>query len=83
MTTKLTLTLDDKVIRSAKKYASRKGKSLSKMVEVYLKNVSSDDTTDNNLSQRVIRLKGVIRLPKDFDYKNELSKQLSSKYNKR
>ncbi|MEO6869719.1 MAG: DUF6364 family protein, partial [Ginsengibacter sp.] len=37
MTTKLTLTIEDKVISSAKKYAQKKGKSLSHLVENYLK----------------------------------------------
>ena len=37
MTTKLTLTIEEKVISSAKKYAQKKGKSLSNLVENYLK----------------------------------------------
>jgi len=36
MTTKLTLTIEDTVIDSAKKYARQKGKSLSDIVENYL-----------------------------------------------
>lgn len=34
MTTKLTLTIDDSVIDSAKKYARHNGKSLSGIVEI-------------------------------------------------
>ena len=41
MTTKLTLTIEDKVIDSAKEYAKLKGKSLSHLVENYLKSISS------------------------------------------
>ena len=37
MITKLTLTIEDSVISSAKKYATKKGKSLSAIVENYLK----------------------------------------------
>ena len=40
MTTKLTLRLDDTVIRKAKKTASRKGVSLSRMVEDYFKAIA-------------------------------------------
>ncbi len=42
MTTKLTLTLDDRVIDRAKVYARRNRVSLSKMVEFYFKSVSDD-----------------------------------------
>jgi predicted HicB family RNase H-like nuclease len=37
MTTKLTLTIDDAVINTAKNYAQKTGKSLSSIVENYLK----------------------------------------------
>ncbi|HMA99869.1 MAG TPA: DUF6364 family protein [Spirochaetota bacterium] len=41
MGTKLTLTLDDSIIRNAKKYAKTNKISLSKMVEFYFKYISS------------------------------------------
>ena len=41
MTTKLTLTIDDAVIVTAKKYAKMKGKSLSGLVENYLMTLGS------------------------------------------
>ncbi|WP_369817392.1 DUF6364 family protein [Pedobacter sp. Leaf41] len=37
--TKLTLTIEDTVIDSAKKYARQKGKSLCDIVENYLKSI--------------------------------------------
>ncbi len=40
MSTKLTLTLDKSVIESAKKYAKSQGRSLSNLIEDYLKAVS-------------------------------------------
>lgn len=40
MVTKLTLTIDEDVIVKAKKYAQKKNRSVSKIVEEYLKNVS-------------------------------------------
>ena len=43
MLTKLTLTIDEKVISRAKKYALNKNKSISRMVEEYL-DVISDNT---------------------------------------
>jgi len=82
MTTKLTLTIEEKVISSAKKYAQKKGKSLSNLVENYLKSISSKETDLNALSPRVIKLMGVIKLPTDFNYKTELGNSLSKKYKK-
>ena len=80
MTTKLTLTMEDKVIDSAKKYARRKGKSLSDIVENYLKSISTQEAITDDLSPKVARLKGVIKLPEDFDYKKEIGNALVKKY---
>lgn len=82
MTTKLTLTIEDKVISSAKKYAQKKGKSLSHLVENYLKSISVNDGSNLTISPRVSKLRGIISLPNDFDYKSELSNALSKKYKK-
>ena len=82
MTTKLTLTIEEKVISSAKKYAQKKGKSLSNLVENYLKSISSKEPDLNAISPKVSKLMGVIKLPADFDFKSELGNSLSKKYNK-
>lgn len=42
MNTKLTLTIEQSVIEKAKKYASQKGRSLSDIVENYLKVVTKE-----------------------------------------
>ncbi|WP_295792851.1 DUF6364 family protein [Mucilaginibacter sp.] len=80
MTTKLTLTIDDTVIDSAKKYARRKGKSLSGIVENYLKSISIQDESKSVLSPKVAKLMGSVKLPEDFDYKKELGSALLKKY---
>ena len=49
MTTKLTLTMEDEVISSTKKYARQKGKSLSDIVENYLKSISTVEITTEDL----------------------------------
>ncbi len=84
MTTKLTLTIEGKVIDSAKKYAQNKGKSLSHLVENYFKSITINPKENNGetISPRVLKLMGVIRLPKDFDYKTELGNALKKKYSK-
>jgi hypothetical protein len=81
MNTKLTLTIDDSIIQSAKTYAKRKGRSLSDLIENYLKSVTSEQKTFNTeISPIVKSLKGSFKAPEDFDYKKELSKSLSKKY---
>ncbi|MDN3581453.1 DUF6364 family protein [Mucilaginibacter flavus] len=80
MTTKLTLTIDDSVINAAKKYARKKGNSLSDIVENYLKSITTVEEAPVTLSPKVKKLMGVIKLPDDFDYKKELGNALSKKY---
>jgi hypothetical protein len=80
MTTKLTLTIDDSVISIAKKYAKLKGKSLSGIVENYLMSLTSKQNKEEIISPRILKLMGAIELPEDFDYKKELTKDLSKKY---
>ena len=83
MDTKLTLTLDKQVITKAKKYAKNSGRSLSDLIESYLKNVvSSNNKDDFEISPRVKALMGSFKVPSSFDYKIVLSNALSEKYNK-
>ena len=46
MLAKLTLTIDDEVISRAKIYAQRQQRSVSKIVEEYLKNISDINRTE-------------------------------------
>lgn len=81
MITKLTLTMEDSVIDSAKKYARQKGKSLSDIVENYLKLIAAPEETREKLSPKVMKMMGVIKLPQNYDYKKELSNVVAKKYN--
>lgn len=80
MTTKLTLTMEDGVISSAKKYARQNGKSLSDIVENYLRLIAVPEEQPEALSPKVTRLMGVITLPEDFDHKKEMGNLLMNKY---
>lgn len=82
MTTKLTLTIEQEVIKVAKTYAHSKGRSLSELVENYLKTLTSKTSDDSDLSPRVKKLIGKIKLPKDYDYKKSLAEELTKKYSK-
>lgn len=81
MNTKLTLTIEQKIIKRAKEYAKEKNRSLSDIIENYLK-ILTDRNSDmeNNLSPTVESLKGSFKPPKNFDYKKELQDRLEKKY---
>jgi Family of unknown function (DUF6364) len=78
--TKLTLTMEDQVIDSAKEYARKKGESLSGIVENYLKSITAQEEPKPALSAKVTKMMGVIKLPEDFDYKKELGNVIAKKY---
>lgn len=81
MNTKLTLTIEQAVIKKAKKYARKKGRSLSDIIESYLKAITMDEPlVDIEIAPLTKSLKGSFKAPADFDYKKELSKGLSEKY---
>ena len=81
MNTKLTLTIEQSLIEKAKRYAKGKGRSLSDIVENYLKVIIKEDNLKViNSTPISTSLRGSFKAPKDFDYKKELSKELSEKY---
>ena len=80
---KLTLNVEKELAEQAKVYARSKGRSLSNLVENYFKMLStSSDSVEFEVSSKVKSLQGSIKIPDDFDYKTELSDQLSEKYRK-
>lgn len=81
MTTKLTLTLDDKVIRSAKRYARAKGRSVSELVESYFKSLTEVSSEPfEELTPSVKSLMGSFKAPNDFDYKKILREEKQRKF---
>jgi Family of unknown function (DUF6364) len=81
MDAKLTLSIDKDVARKAKVYARSKGRSLSDLVENYLKLITKNSAVeDSEFTPRVKSLLGCITLPEDFDYKKEISDYLTKKY---
>jgi hypothetical protein len=82
MITKLTLTIEQEVIKTAKTYAQKKGRSLSELIENYLKALSSKDKNSDDLSPRVKRLMGSVKLDNDFNYKKSLEEQIVKRYSK-
>lgn len=81
MNTKLTLTIEQSLIEKAKHYAKGKGRSLSDIVENYLKVIIKEENTKVIDSTPIASsLRGSFKAPKGFDYKEELAKGLSKKY---
>lgn len=83
MNTKLTLSIEKDVIESAKEYARSKGRSLSDLVENYLKFVSAGKKEKNakeKFSPEISELAGSIHVPTDFDYDKARSESLHEKY---
>lgn len=81
MSTKLTLTIDDSVIEKAKKYAKNKEKSLSSIVENYLKILVKEQSENKmELTPIVKSLKGTFHTNTPIDYKTALAKKLAEKY---
>ena len=81
MNTKLTLSIEETIIEKAKKYAKIKERSLSNLIENYLKALTNEEFEKENDSPSIVNsLKGSFKMPIDFDYKKQLSNRLSEKY---
>lgn len=84
MDTKLTLKLDKTVINRAKAYAAAHNRSLSKVIESYLKSLTDLSPEINEdkyeLSDFVKKMATGVSIPADLDHKNERGTMLSEKY---
>ena len=80
MNTKLTLSLDSKVIESAKKLSKKRGESISKIVETYLIKISKP-IKSNSVKSSILALRGMGgSVPNDFDYRKEIADYLIEKH---
>ncbi len=83
MDSKLTLKLDKLVIDKAKDYASSQKRSLSRIVESYLRSLVNNnpkETDDIEISPFVKSIATGVKIPTDFDYKKEYGDYLANKY---
>lgn len=84
MDAKLTLKLDKLVIDKAKEYASSHQRSLSRLIESYLKSLIDKEhkhvDNDIEISPFVKSMQTGVKLPADFDYKQEYGDYLAEKY---
>jgi hypothetical protein len=79
MDTKLTLTVEKRVIEKAKEYARNTGRSLSEIIEKYLEGlVETKETKD--VSSKLKKLVGAVKLPENFDEEKELEEYFNKKH---
>lgn len=84
MDAKLTLKLNKQVIEEAKEYASSQKRSLSRLIESYLKSLIDTDKNkvvkDIEISPFIKSLQTGVKIPADFDYKTAYGDHLTEKY---
>lgn len=80
MDSKLTLKLDENVIERAKKYASSRKLSLSRLIENYLDSLTKTQENDFEISPFVKSISSGKSVPVNFDYKKEYIDHLDEKY---
>ncbi|WMJ73365.1 DUF6364 family protein [Cytophagaceae bacterium ABcell3] len=79
MNKKLTISVDDATIEKAKQFAKSKGQSLSELVENYLKLITRKPEKPQ-VSSKISKLKGTVKLSAETEYKNILKESISDKY---
>lgn len=83
MTTKLTLSLEKDVINQAKKFAREKNKSLSRIIEEYLVELTAKRTLkseEKQLPPISRELAGSVNIKGSMDLGKEIAEYLNRKY---
>ena len=80
MDKKLTLSLNESIIETAKRYAKANNISLSKLIESYLGSLTKEEKKKMEISPLVKSLSGVISIDKNYDPKDDYTKYLIGKY---
>jgi hypothetical protein len=81
MSTKLTLSIDEKVVAEAKEYAKEAGKSVSQIVEAYLKALTHKNTKkEHSLPSHISRWQGAFKSTDKRSYKEIYAEHIKEKY---
>lgn len=80
MQAKLTLSLDKEVIEQAKDFSRQRHKSLSKMVENYLRLLTTKERKEEELTPIVARLAGILPPDAADNFRQEYTDYLEKKY---
>ena len=54
----------------------------SKKIQIQIQNTKQDKSKSKELHPDIAKLKGIIKVPKNFDYKKSVGEYLLKKYNK-
>lgn len=73
----ITLDLNDEITRQAEQYAQQQGRSLTALVEDYLRQIARQSTASAPLAPAVQELYGILQLPAGFDYKTQRDERAS------
>jgi metal-responsive CopG/Arc/MetJ family transcriptional regulator len=76
MQTNITLSLDNSLIDSVNQYAQSSGQTVSEMLEKQLRRLVREQSAGQRGSLSS-RLRGIVTLPEDFDYKKDLEDRAS------
>ncbi|MBX2914259.1 MAG: hypothetical protein KF856_03190 [Cyclobacteriaceae bacterium] len=78
---KLTLSVNPKLVTQAKKYARKKGKSVSKLFEDHIEDLINKEKKKDPLDS-IRKLKGIAKgsIPDDVDYKDAIADILIAKH---
>ena len=80
MTTKLTLSIEKEVIELSKRYAASQNRSLSALIESYLRTITVAEKKSIEITDKVKSLSGAFKAPADFDYKKILVEEIIRKH---
>ena len=82
MNTKLTLSIEKEIIEAAKEYAKSQGRSLSNVIEEYLKSVTKrkKEKEKHKFSPLIEELCGSVKLPPNKTYDDIKTAALIEKY---
>ena len=80
MQTKLTLSIESDVIEQAKEYARQQHRSLSKLVENYLRLVARKENPTDGISPIVASLLGAFPMDVEGKGRDEITAYLEEKY---
>lgn len=83
MQTKLTLSIDKTIIKRAKMYARNRNKSLSRIIEDYLKAISGNESLDApspKIPPVTGSLAGILKGKKEIDFRSSIADHLEKKH---
>ena len=80
MANKVTVSIEKGLIEKAKVYAASQNKSLSGLIESYLRSIIILKESKLKITPKVKSLSGAFKAPADFDFKKVLQDEISKKH---